>query len=212
MAHLVIADLSQHGEKCEHWRSCLSEPELMRGGRLRKVEDQHRFITGRGILRTLLGGSMQINPMQAPIEFNQYGKPMLPAHIPIKFNIAHSENIAVYALALEEVGVDIERVRDDFATAAHARQFMSGEELGAFEALDGRARPEYFFQIWTQKEAYLKGTGEGLLRPTDVTLPGAGSTLGGWSIQSISVHPAYCSAVALRSTQCAIRLWSFDAM
>src|SRR6185295_8989510 len=60
------------------------------------------------------------------------------------------------------VGVDVERIRPDFATRDVARRFFAPAEVAALEALPDADRAEAFFACWTRKEAYIKARGRGI--------------------------------------------------
>ena len=68
-----------------------------------------RYLNAHAALRAILG-----SVTTAPLEFalHEKGKPYLAPAPEIRFNLSHSREMALVAVALEvEVGVDIERVR-----------------------------------------------------------------------------------------------------
>lgn len=91
----------------------------------------------------------------------RWKKPFL-VHFPdIHFNISHSGEFIACAVAPCEIGIDIQEMRE-VDTKKLGRHIFSGEEYGRF--LSEGASREAFFDAWTQKEAYIKWTGEGLSR------------------------------------------------
>jgi 4'-phosphopantetheinyl transferase len=137
--------------------------------------DAHEAL--RTILETVTG---------APVEFAvaEKGKPYLPGAPEVRFNLAHSHDLALIAVALGvDVGVDIERLRPLPEYAAIAERFFPPSER---EGLDERD----FFRRWTRIEAKLKARGVGLY--------GAGAELGGdWTVESIDAGEGFAAAVAV---------------
>jgi 4'-phosphopantetheinyl transferase len=76
-----------------------------------------------------------------------------------------SEDQAVVAVAWQRrVGIDIERIREDFDSREIAANVVSNAEAAAFQAAPVSAQTAMFFRIWTRKEAFVKALGSGLQR------------------------------------------------
>jgi 4'-phosphopantetheinyl transferase len=123
-----------------------------------------------------------------------HGKPHLADRSELDFNISHSGELALIAVARgRRVGVDVERVRPRTDVLAIARGSFSVRERRAIESGEtDEARREAFFRCWTRKEAYLKARGEGLAGGLDTDPEEAG----GWQIRSLRVPGGYSAAVA----------------
>ena len=67
----------------------------------------------------------------------------------------------------QEVGVDVERIRPEFATETIAEKFFSPSEVKSLRGLPLALQPAAFFNCWTRKEAFLKARAEGLTSPLD---------------------------------------------
>jgi 4'-phosphopantetheinyl transferase len=102
----------------------------------------------------------------------EHGKPSLVREpgapgARVEFNLSHSEDIALVAVALERpVGVDVERWSEETEHLELAERFFSPAERDALRALAGERTTltAGFFAAWTRKEAYLKATGPGITR------------------------------------------------
>lgn len=70
----------------------------------------------------------------------------------------------VCAISDKEIGIDIERMRDNIKVTDLAKRFFSKEEQQETLDCSGEERLELFTKIWTAKESYFKYTGEGLTR------------------------------------------------
>ena len=75
------------------------------------------------------------------------------------FNLSHSGKYVVLAIADQEVGIDIERVRPYHE--ATAKKIFSNEIQNAISELCGEEKDRIFTQLWTELEAKLKVKGIG---------------------------------------------------
>jgi len=155
----------------------LSADEIARKDRFVFERDQTAFLVGRGRLREILSGEMDIPPADIRFDYGANGKPFV-ADGPT-FNLSHSDGIACLAVHTDMVlGVDIEGHRD--VERDVARRFFSPTEYAALMALPDEDRQAGFFRCWTRKEAIVKALGGGLSIPLDafdVTLSNGTATL-----------------------------------
>ena len=86
------------------------------------------------------------------IFYNEYGKPYIKNN-PIYFNISHSKEYIVCAVSDSEIGVDIEHLTYNAATA---KRICTEDELKLVK------NAHDFTKIWVKKEAYIKMIGIGL--------------------------------------------------
>ena len=181
--HVWAFTLDESEAIVEAWRKLLSDDERLRADRFVHRQDRNRSIVARGVLRHLLARYCGIDAERIAFRYASAGKPSITGGVAgaglVTFNLAHSQDRALLAIARNrEIGVDLERVRDDFDPLPIARQFFFGAELAAIEAAPEDARRDAFFRHWVAKEAVLKSNGAGLSLPLDsfgVTLDAAGS-------------------------------------
>jgi 4'-phosphopantetheinyl transferase len=169
--HLWRQNLARGTLEIEAFRRLLSPDELERAGRFRFDADCDDFIVSRGTLRTLLGAYLDLPPQELRFTYSQYGRPILmvgSAANGLDFNVSHSGGMMLLAFARgRRIGIDVERVRRDFATTEIAERFFSLAERAALRQLSQEQRHEAFFLCWTRKEAFIKALGEGLSHPLD---------------------------------------------
>ncbi|MBQ9285473.1 MAG: 4'-phosphopantetheinyl transferase superfamily protein [Bacteroidaceae bacterium] len=91
--------------------------------------------------------------------FGIHGKPGIIGHEDIFFSLSHCREAACCAIATEPVGIDIESIRP-FSPALLKRTMNAGEAATVRTANEPQRA---FIRLWTQKEAYLKLTGTGLV-------------------------------------------------
>ena len=156
--------------------------EAERAARFATPALRRRYLRAHAALRAILGGVTS-----APLEFalHEKGKPYLASAPEIRFNLAHSREMALVAVARDvEVGVDIERVRPLPEYAAIARRYFP-------EGYTAPTGVREFFRHWTRFEALLKAHGSGLY--------GAGVTPEGiWSVTELDAGPRFTAALAVQ--------------
>jgi 4'-phosphopantetheinyl transferase len=137
-----------------------------------------RFGCADAVLRTLLRAQLGAEP---EIVVGPRGKPAL-AGGEIAFSIAHSGTLALIAIGVGEVGIDVEqhRPRDVIAIA---RRFFTADEV-ALVAVE----PREFYRLWCRKEALVKARGTGLVLP----LPDVRDVAG---LVDLDVTPGYSAAI-----------------
>lgn len=145
----------------------LSPDERARANRFKHADDRDRYIIAHGSLRMLLSRYVDESPGQLEFNCTPNGKPRLvnPAHPSLRFNLSHSDKLALVAVAYgHEVGIDGERIDLDCDFESIARQFFTPAEQAALRASPSHERCNTFFQLWTCKESVLKAMGEGFQR------------------------------------------------
>jgi phosphopantetheinyl transferase len=100
------------------------------------------------------------------LAYGRNGKPYLTDGS-LHFNLSHSGEYAVLAVAGSDVGVDIEKITS-YEKAVAARCFTPAEQ----EWMMTQGTDSAFFTLWTAKESVMKGSGLGLSLP-----PGSFCTL-----------------------------------
>lgn len=209
--HVWRVELDRNSTEIRQFRAMLSEDELKRADRFYFEHDRHRFIVGRGKLRSLLARYLQVAPDGIEFRYSAKGKPML-ANVEqgLHFNLSHSGGLALYAIASEPVGIDLEQIRDLSDAQQLAKRFFIPAEAEAIATLPMAQKQSAFLNAWTRKEAYLKATGDGLagLDEVEVSLiPGMPAKLvaiqgnselaSQWFIGELHPHPDYVAAVAI---------------
>lgn len=156
----------------------LDKTETRRYCSYRKQEDRKRALLSFGLLRLLLSGFLEKPPeeirvlRECPHCRRPHGKPRVLEEYPIEVNISHSGNWVLTALTLNHpIGVDIEQRTSERHWKDLVSQVLSVEEYKEWEILSEPEKEVAFFQYWTQKEAILKATGDGLTVPmTNLTV------------------------------------------
>lgn len=211
--HVWLAELDLPTLQIEKLAQTLSPDEAERANRFYFERDRKHFIAGRGILRTILGQYLDLDPAEIQFNYSARGKPALAnTDEVLYFNLSHSQGLALYGVSRDfNLGIDLEYIRPMSDLEQLAKRFFSPGEYTAIASLPDDEKQRAFFQAWTCKEAYLKATGDGLaggLAEVEVSLiPGEGARLIriagnpqaalSWSLAQIIPAPDYMAAVAV---------------
>lgn len=154
---------------------CKPLPELIEGRGvclLQHFDDGQPHMTVRHCaqrwLHQVLAAYLAIPVDQVRMARTALGKPWLPEHAWLRFNLSHSGHSAAIVLCRDyEVGVDLEQVRGKIAVKkAIAQRFFHPDEQ-RWLALDEANYLLRFTQLWSMKEAWLKARGTGLTQSLD---------------------------------------------
>ncbi len=223
--HVWCISLEQPAPLIQRLEQLLSSDERERAARFHFERDRQRFIVGRGVLRTLLGRYLQVEPTRLKFRYGAQGKPYLAEESKdstLCFNLAHSHELAVYAFTSEgEVGIDIEYIHPLADLDQIAARFFSKDESTILLGLPENQRLPAFFNCWTRKEAYIKALGEGLSHPLDqfqvsllpedpaqlLKVEGAPEEVSRWFMAAFVPAPGYVAALMVEGHERAVEYW-----
>jgi Phosphopantetheinyl transferase len=113
------------------------------------------------IKNKLLAQKLNVTPTDLIFAKHEYGKPYLLNHT-LHFNHSHSQQY--YALALSErvkdIGIDVEELDRKVRLDSLAQHAFHPDEYATWQNLEQDR--EYWFKVWTTKEAVLKASGLGI--------------------------------------------------
>ena len=225
--HVWRIALLQPEEVIQHCRESLATDEIERADRFYFDKDRNGFTVARGALRQLLGAYLNLAPRVVNFTYGPQGKPALAvpqSSSGVRFNLSHSGEIALLAVSRDrELGIDVERIRADFASGEIATRFFSPEECAKLEQVPANASVDAFFNCWARKEAYIKARGEGLSIPLDsfevAFAPGEKPALlqvktgdqhfSRWHFHELHPGPGYKAALAVEGNDHKLRLWEW---
>ncbi|HXI23056.1 MAG TPA: 4'-phosphopantetheinyl transferase superfamily protein [Pyrinomonadaceae bacterium] len=226
--HVWRADLNQEWELVRRLWTGLAPYEQKKANRFYLKSDRIHFIVARGALRDILSHYLDISPRNIEFSYGPFGKPDLldrSAGNHLRFNVSHSNGIAVYAIARNrEIGVDLELIREEAASLDIADRFFSPLEVLALREIPRELQSVAFFNCWTHKEAYVKARGEGipygLGRFTVSLAPGEPvafrsseerpEDMGNWLLMELPVVQGYASALVVRRPVSGVNFWRWS--
>ena len=199
----------------------LSADERARAAAMDSEKARQSFVVSQAALRTVLSGYTDAPPQSLVFSRAARGKPTLaaPAAGP-QFNLSHSGEWGVIAVAPFAVGVDVEQIRDERASADVQKRFLTEGERELLARRREAHGDAAFFLIWSRKEAYLKAVGFGLAAPFSridssgerlAKLDENGNQLTGdtpWTVCEFFVDERHPAAVVARARQISLRLYT----
>ena len=187
----------------------LSPSEWTRAGRFGKPALRERYIIGRGLLRTIVGGALGVEPGRVEIVRGRRGRPQLAPPQVLDFNISHTLAVALVGLVEgARIGVDVEHAERSINTNGIARKFMTANERRDVDSMSADAARRRVLELWTCKEAMSKATGDALAAPfgeIDIDMQAhrtlrsgpAPYELAQWTLHEAAVPQDYLATVAI---------------
>lgn len=197
------------------WRACLdasagfegllSSAEWLRAERHHFDRDRERFIAARGLLRSILGRYLSLDPRELIFSIGPNGKPELAdVCSPLRFHLSHSEDLMLLAVThSREIGVDLEAVRSDVPFEMLADYYFDPEDAWDLRLLPAAQRAWKFYDVWTCTEAQLKASGESLASSSAAKNPDC------WSLLKFNPAEGYTGAVAVEGGDFQLQCWSW---
>jgi 4'-phosphopantetheinyl transferase len=227
--HIWRVSLTQDPATLSQLSALLAIDERRRAEKYYRAVDRDHFIVARGVLRRIISIYLQISPGALQFTYNEYGKPNIADHQNdrnLNFNLSHSNDLALYGFRLGGgLGIDIEYMREDFATLEIADHFFAKDEVDALRSLPADQRVKAFFNCWSRKESYIKALGMGVSFPLDrfaVSLaPGDAPALlkveddarepDRWMMYELQPGDGYAAAVIVEKPPVILRQWDWDS-
>lgn len=126
-----------------------------------------------------------------------HGRPAITPRS-LHFSLSHSAGLALVGVAAVPVGVDVEKLPREETVEVCSRALHPGERSELADA-EGAERTARFGQIWTRKEAFLKGIGTGLSHPSrDYLGADARRHPHGWTMVDVPCDPTHSAAAAVK--------------
>jgi 4'-phosphopantetheinyl transferase len=212
VVHVWQAALDVDEQVEARFASLLAPDEQQRAERFHFPRDRRRYTVARACLRVLLADYLSTSPSAVSLATTPLGKPHLSesGSSGLHFNLAHSDELALFAFSHQrEVGVDLERERDDVDMHELAGRFFAPPEIAALREVAPTELRSAFFRTWTQKEAYVKALGLGMQVPLDgfaVAVTGTPKLVhtlhdpaqrDRWTLADLSPAPGYAAAIAV---------------
>jgi len=188
----------------DSFKSILTGDEIGRANRFYLQKDRNRFITSRAALRTILGKYLNLAPEAVEFESGLNKKPFIKNgnQNNLQYNLSHSGDAILLAVADSPIGADVEFINNDFGYSEVLTDNFSSAEVNYITETDSIHR---FFKLWTRKEAVTKATAQGLdcdlrllpgLEGTTVVAGGIIASNEDWVINSFNLNMQYIASVA----------------
>ena len=159
--HVWSIEFHDHFQELfKRFRNLISPEEYDKAKKLYWANDFKRYLSGRIVLRILLGRYLACSPEE--ITFNSHNGKLCLSGSPLKFNLSYTEGHIFISFGLCEMGIDIEQVKSHFDLQDILSACFSQVEIANI-GHETESLKERFFLQWTRKEALLKYTGQGII-------------------------------------------------
>ena len=225
--HVWRASLNVLGMDRRALQRTLSVDELQRAQRFKFRVGRDRFITGRGLLRVILGKYLRLDPRQVPLSYGSHGKLLLDTRgtsPTLFFNLSHSGGLALFSVSQGRAnGVDLEYIPKNIDCFEIGDRVLSPREIKVLRSLPQPDQRAAFISCWTRKEAYLKATGEGLSVDMDQfeVMGSRGKPIlhfrtgdglvnaSRWTLQDLPIEQGYSAALCVEGHGWRLRCWDW---
>jgi 4'-phosphopantetheinyl transferase len=181
----------------------LTLAEQQRAQRYHAEADYHRFVVGRATLRLLLGACLGLPPTALHFAEGENHKPVLATDPKFHYNVSHSGNWVLIAIGPMAMGVDIEKINLSFPFEEVLNYSFTASERAFIEQHPVQAAA--FYRLWTRKEAFVKGTAQGIdadfarvpaLDGQHQWQAAHPNAIADWTVSSFAAAPGYVAALA----------------
>jgi len=215
--HIWHAYINKQVKNIEFFKSLLSIEESEKINNLYLEKNKKKSIISRALLRYILSLYIDINPNEIKFIYNKHGKPYLDIKQNsnnINFNLSHSNNLIVYAIAKnQELGIDVEKFRNNFDINKLAKRYFSENELSIFEKVSENKKIKIFFSIWTKKEAFLKAKGMGIYTPLNKINVSSNFIEDNnelWQFENLKINYKYSTKLAVKNKDYSVKYFLFN--
>ncbi|MFF5977102.1 4'-phosphopantetheinyl transferase family protein [Streptomyces sp. NPDC012769] len=188
----------------------LDAAELRRAELFVRPGDRVQYLSAHIALRRILSDATGYPPERlrlgrepGPARPHRTTRPVLrDPPLPVHFSLSHSHGLVLIGTAATVVGVDVQRTPTAEAVEV-CGPALHPAEWRELLTLPETRRPDAFAELWTRKEAYLKGLGTGLGRSPALDYLGVGTDADappgppGWIVRNVPAGPHHAAAAAL---------------
>lgn len=205
-----------------HW-SVLDSAEQVIASKVRSKNRHNEYVHIHGLLRYQLGLILNHPPERLVINRSQTGKPYLGDYPKLVFNISHSAEHFIIAIATDcQLGIDVECIRPRKNIRGLVSKCFAQVEQDYWNQLSEPEQIKAFYQFWTRKEAFVKATGHGIalgidrcvINPMNINvfnnIPEDIGVIDDWFIHEIPIKQDYCAALVTDKKIAQIRVFNLQ--
>lgn len=157
--HIWYLRTDDYIHRLEEFQKLLSREEFEKSYGFKFEADRQKNIIYRAAQRIILSRYTNTTPDKLQFAITANNKPLLQhADNKLHFNISHSGNAFVLAVANSPVGIDIEQINPAFDFSDVVDTYFSKDEVSKIT----KHGHELFYKYWTRKEALVKALGNGI--------------------------------------------------
>lgn len=153
--YIVSIKSLDYKDKYEEAYNNLSNQRKQKVNKLISLDDKKRSVLAEMLLRKALDDLFITSNFE--YGYNEYGKPFLKDNKNIHFSISHSGEYVICVLSKNEVGCDIQEIKD-VNIKGISKYFTDNEYISIKNSPNQK---ELFYRYWVAKESYMKLIGKG---------------------------------------------------
>ncbi len=157
--HIWKVDVEESFSLLDELTRLLQPEEIKRAERYYRETDKKKAIIYRAALRKIIAAYLKCPAQNIKFGLTATNKPFITDQPGINFNISHSGNCLIIAVAQTELGADVEMINNNFNFNEVLDDNFSKDEITFIKEKDSINR---FYLVWTRKEAITKASGKGL--------------------------------------------------
>lgn len=159
--HIWLLDIPQFTQaQRDTALQIMDRSELTRAETFKRGKQE--YIACRWLLRNVLAYYTGTAADKLQFQRSDKGKPYL-AQSDIQFSLSHSGHWGVLAVSEgDAVGIDLEAIQSQRNILRIAQHYYHPTELTQLLGLQAADQVDYFYRLWTLKEAFFKALGSGL--------------------------------------------------
>jgi len=200
----------------------LDDLERSRAACFRTEALRNVYVAAHSGLRRILAAHLDVRAKDLVFGFNDWGKASLrDPGTELEFNLSHSSNRVLIAVSSAgPVGIDVEKILPE-PPFEIAPVTFSRNERARLAALSPALRRVAFYDLWSRKEALIKGVGRGFdlnLQDIDVSvdmdvcrsaasLSGTLAQAGDWHLFRLPSIAGFSAALAARQNLVGVHPW-----
>jgi len=166
--HIWSINFVVNEDEFNTYHDLLSADEKLRASKFKFYKDKRCYVVTKAALRLLSGAYLSTDAKDILFEYEAYGKPKFKHQTNLNFNVSHSGDLALIGFVYNHtIGIDIEKIKNDFDTFEIASNLFSKQEIDALRKIPEEEQYRAFYRCWTRKEAFIKAKGSGLSFPLD---------------------------------------------
>ena len=195
--YIASIDLLENNDTYNKAYQIISKQRRDKVDKLKFINDKKLSILSEVLLKKALTDlNIDIN---FELTYNKYQKPYLYNN-DIYFNISHSVEYAICAISKDEVGCDIEYIKD--IDMRIANKFFTNNEYNTI--INSNNHLDTFYRIWTLKESFMKNLGLGFnLELNDFEIELSNNPI---VIQKINNNKYYFKEIEINDYKCSVCL------
>jgi 4'-phosphopantetheinyl transferase len=191
----------------------LDGEERAQADRFKLGLDRAAYVAAHALLRMTLSAVTGAEPRLWRFASDAQGRPCLTPPNELRFSLSHCRRFVACAVRRgADIGIDIEDLSRPESQWGDALDFLPDCERKSLEGVDGSARRDRFFRLWTVREAFAKATGMGMAKAFEavefsidpLTMReagiGKGSFPGDWNFWADQTEGNFAWALAARSS------------